>query len=60
MSIIVEEMQKCHRCIHLQKSVHMVLDDDILYSCWCKNSRCMGECKCKYFEEDEKNEHKMQ
>ena len=44
----------CWDCKNLQKSIHMVLEDNTLYNCWCEVGNIEDE-KCDEFEED-KNE----
>lgn len=29
-------MSKCWECEHINKSIHMKLEDDVLYNVWCK------------------------
>lgn len=29
-------MNKCWECKHINKSIHMKLEDDVLYNVWCK------------------------
>lgn len=41
-------MSKCWECKHINKSIHMKLEDDILYNIWCKVGDMEDKNCCKY------------
>lgn len=43
------EKTNCWNCKYLIKSIHMKLEDEILYSCWCEVGDMEDE-KCEKYE----------
>lgn len=41
-------MNKCWECKHINKSIHMKLEDDVLYNVWCKVGDMENENCLKY------------
>ena len=46
-------MSKCWDCKHINKTIHMKLENDILYNVWCKvgdmeDKNCLKFEKSKY------------
>ena len=39
----------CWKCVNFNKSIHMILEDDVLYNCWCKVGNVESE-QCDKFE----------
>lgn len=44
----IMEKTSCWDCEHLNKSIYMKLEDEILYNCWCKVGD-MEEGSCDKF-----------
>lgn len=41
-------MNKCWECKNINKSIHMKLEDDVLYNVWCKVGEMEDENCSKY------------
>lgn len=47
-------MNKCWECKYINKTIHMKLEDDILYNVWCKVGDMTNEDCLKYEKADDK------
>lgn len=45
-------MTKCWECKHINKTIHMKLEDDVLYNVWCKVGD-MEDKNCSKYEKVE-------